>query len=313
MASAFCTSVPQAAARCAPDVSSVSLRTPLIARPASLKSSESEVAGSRHFAARRPAVRFQANERFTVVAGVPAPRSAGPDQETPGGGAEPMAERGKNTTRTPPPDLPSLLLNDRIVYVGMPLVPAVTELIIAQLLFLQFEQPNKPVVMYINSTGSQNGGGEPVGAETEVFAICDTMGYVKPPVQTICIGQAYGTAAMLLACGVKGYRGALPNSTIMLHSARLGAQGQATDMVIRLREAMANKKLMVEILAERTGNSEEKVDADLGRRLYMTADEAAGYGIVDKVLKGKSRSRVSAQAQEIRDFAQVSASNKGLG
>lgn len=101
--------------------------------------------------------------------------------------------------RTPPPDLPSLLLKERIVYLGMPLVPAVTELIIAELLYLQYDDPEKPIRIYINSTGTSRYDGEPIGFETEAFAICDTMRYIKPPVHTICIGQAMGMAAMLLS------------------------------------------------------------------------------------------------------------------
>jgi ATP-dependent Clp protease protease subunit len=113
---------------------------------------------------------------------------------------------GNTTYRTPPPDLPSLLLNERIVYLGMPLVPAVTELIIAELLYLQYQDPDKPIRIYINSTGTSHYNGEPVGFETEAFAICDTMNYIKPPIHTICLGSAMGMAAMLLSAGTKGSR-----------------------------------------------------------------------------------------------------------
>jgi len=121
--------------------------------------------------------------------------------------------------RTPPPDLPSLLLKERIIYLGLPLVSAdeykrqlgvdVTKLIIAQLLFLQFDDPDKPIYFYINSTGTSWYTGDAIGQDTEAFAICDTIGYVKPPVHTICIGQAMGTAAMILSAGTKGYRASL--------------------------------------------------------------------------------------------------------
>jgi len=191
---------------------------------------------------------------------------------------------GGGSTRTPPPDLPSLLLNARIVYLGMPLVPAVTELIIAQLLYLQYHEPEKPVIMYINSTGSNRGDGEIVGFETEAFAIADTMAYIKPQVQTICVGQAYGMAAMLLASGAKGYRAALPHATIMLNQPKTAAQGQASEIAIKAREAMANRQLMLEILAEKTGQPIDKITTDSSRSFYMTPDDAKAYGLIDKVL-----------------------------
>lgn len=122
--------------------------------------------------------------------------------------------------RTPPPDLPSLLLKERIVYLGLPLFSSddakrqmgidVTELIVAQLLYLEFDNPDKPIYFYINSTGTSWYSGDAIGFETEAFAICDTLRYVKPPVHTICIGQAMGTAAMILSAGAKGQRAALP-------------------------------------------------------------------------------------------------------
>ena len=137
---------------------------------------------------------------------------------------------GENTVmRTPPPDLPSLLLKERIVYLGLPLFSDddakrqlgmdVTELIIAQLLYLEFEDPEKPIYFYINSTGTSWYTGDAVGFETEAFAICDTISYIKPPVHTICIGQAMGTAAVILSSGTKGQRAALPDS----YSVRLSA------------------------------------------------------------------------------------------
>ena len=142
--------------------------------------------------------------------------------------------------RTPPPDLPSLLLKERIVYLGLPLFSDddakrqmgidVTELIIAQLLYLEFDNPEKPIFFYINSTGTSWYTGDAVGFETEAFAIADTLRYVKPPVHTICIGQAMGTAAMILSAGTKGNRAALPHASIVLHQPRSGARGQATDI-----------------------------------------------------------------------------------
>ncbi|MEM9275878.1 MAG: ATP-dependent Clp protease proteolytic subunit [Cyanobacteria bacterium P01_F01_bin.143] len=203
--------------------------------------------------------------------------------------------RGDSSRRTPPPDLPSLLLKERIVYLGLPLVSDdrykdqigldVTELIIAQLLFLQFDDPEKPIYMYINSTGTSWYGGDSIGFETEAFAICDTMNYIKPPVHTICIGQAMGTAAMILSSGTKGCRASLPHSTIILHQARKGAQGQATDIQIRAKEVLENKKAVLEIFAKNTGQSPEKLAQDTDRMLYMTPQDAKEYGLIDKVLE----------------------------
>ncbi|MCW6036278.1 ATP-dependent Clp protease proteolytic subunit [Spirulina subsalsa FACHB-351] len=207
--------------------------------------------------------------------------------------------RGDAYYRTPPPDLPSLLLKERIVYLGLPLVSPdeykeqmgldVTELIIAQLLFLQFDDPDKPIYMYINSTGTSWYGGEAIGFETEAFAICDTMNYIKPPIHTICIGQAMGTAAMILAAGTKGCRASLPHSTIILHQPRQGTQGQASDIQIRAKEVLANKKAMLEIFAKTTGQPLERLERDTDRMLYMTPFQAQEYGIIDKVLESSSQ------------------------
>ncbi|AFZ36918.1 ATP-dependent Clp protease proteolytic subunit [Stanieria cyanosphaera PCC 7437] len=207
--------------------------------------------------------------------------------------------RGDAYYRTPPPDLPSLLLKERIIYLGLPLVSPdeykdqigidVTELIIAQLLFLQFDDPDKPIYMYINSTGTSWYGGESIGFETEAFAICDTMNYIKPPVHTICIGQAMGTAAMILASGTKGCRASLPHATIILHQARQGAQGQATDIQIRAKEVLHNKHMMMELFAKNTGQTVEKVTKDTDRMFYMTPEEAKNYGIIDKVLESSKQ------------------------
>jgi ATP-dependent Clp protease protease subunit len=207
--------------------------------------------------------------------------------------------RGDAYYRTPPPDLPSLLLKERIIYLGLPLVSPdeykeqigidVTELIIAQLLFLQFDDPDKPIYMYINSTGTSWYGGESIGFETEAFAICDTMNYIKPPVHTICIGQAMGTAAMILASGTKGCRASLPHATIILHQARQGTQGQATDIQIRAKEVLHNKHMMMELFAKNTGQTVEKVSKDTDRMFYMTPEEAKNYGIIDKVLESSKQ------------------------
>ncbi len=202
---------------------------------------------------------------------------------------------GGSTYRTPPPDLPSLLLKERIIYLGLPLVSPdeykdqmgvdVTELIVAQLLFLQFDDPEKPITMYINSTGTSWYGGDSIGFETEAFAICDTMEYIKPPVHTICIGQAMGTAAMILSSGAKGYRASLPNGTIILHQPRQGARGQATDIQIRAKEVIENKRAVLEIFSRNTGQPIEKLEKDTDRMFYMTPEQAKEYGLIDKVLE----------------------------
>ena len=199
--------------------------------------------------------------------------------------------------RTPPPDLPSLLLKERIVYLGLPLFSDddakrqmgidVTELIIAQLLYLEFDNPEKPIFFYINSTGTSWFTGDAIGFETEAFAIADTIRYVKPPVHTICIGQAMGTAAMILSAGTKGQRAALPHASIVLHQPRSGARGQASDIQIRAQEVLHNKRTMLEMLAENTGKSVEQLSRDSDRMTYLTAQEALDYGLIDRVLSSR--------------------------
>ncbi len=205
---------------------------------------------------------------------------------------------GENTVmRTPPPDLPSLLLKERIVFLGLPLFSDedakrqmgmdVTELIIAQLLYLEFDDPDKPIYFYINSTGTSWYTGDAVGFETEAFAICDTISYIKPPVHTICIGQAMGTAAVILSAGTKGQRAALPHASIVLHQPRSGAQGQATDIQIRAKEVIHNKKAMLEILSQNTGRSVDQLSKDSDRMSYLNPKEAVEYGIIDRVLTSR--------------------------
>jgi len=204
---------------------------------------------------------------------------------------------GDASFRTPPPDLESLMLKERIVYLGLPLFSSdevkrnigidVTQLIIAQLLYLQFDNPDKPIYFYINSTGTSWYTGDAVGFETEAFAICDTMSYVKPPIHTICIGQAMGTAAMILSAGTKGYRASLPHATIVLNQAKTGARGQATDISIRAKEVIANKTTFLNILSKNTEQSVEKIAKDTDRMLYMTPEIAKEYGLIDQVLASR--------------------------
>jgi len=209
----------------------------------------------------------------------------------------PYSEGGSSSFRTPPPDLPSLLLKERIVYLGLPLFSDddakrqmgidVTELIIAQLLYLEFDNPEKPIFFYINSTGTSWYSGDAIGFETEAFAICDTIKYVKPPVHTICIGQAMGTAAMILSAGTKGQRASLPNASIVLHQPRSGARGQATDIQIRAKEVLQNKRTMLEMLSLNTGRSPEQLAEDSDRMTYLTPKEALEYGLIDRVLSSR--------------------------
>ncbi|MEM6503622.1 MAG: ATP-dependent Clp protease proteolytic subunit [Cyanobacteria bacterium P01_C01_bin.89] len=184
---------------------------------------------------------------------------------------------GPSAYRTPPPDLPSLLLKERIVYMGMPLVPAVAELIVAELLYLQYEDPQKPIKVYINSMGT-------LGFESDAFAICDTMSYIKPPVHTICLGSAVGMAALLLAGGTKGFRASLPNAKIVLQQPQSAARGQATDIQIQSQEVVRTKNMVVDVMSAYTGQDPDRIRQDMNRRYYMTPDEAKEYGIIDTVL-----------------------------
>lgn len=202
---------------------------------------------------------------------------------------------GDAAYRTPPPDLPSLLLKERIVYLGTPLFSDdqykrqigvdVTKLIIAELLYLQFDDPEKPIFFYINSTGTSWYTGDAIGFETEAFAICDTMNYIKPPIHTICLGQAMGTAAMILSSGTKGFRASLPHATIVLNQPRTGARGQATDIQIRAKEVLANKASILDIFSKNTGQTPEKLAKDMDRMFYLTPSQAKEYGLIDRVLE----------------------------
>eukprot|EP00884_Botryococcus_braunii_P011034 jgi/Botrbrau1/19932/Bobra.0059s0049.1 len=189
--------------------------------------------------------------------------------------------------RTPAPDLPSLLLDSRICYLGMPLVPAVTELIIAELLYLQYKDRTKPVYFYINSTGTTRADGETVGFETEGTAIYDTMKYVQNEMHTVGVGVAIGQACMLLSAGNKGKRFMLPHATAMLQQPRVPPTGQrqAIEIQIKWREVLEQKKSFLEILSKTTGHSIEKLDQDMQRPLYMQPKDAQAYGIIDSIVE----------------------------
>lgn len=194
-------------------------------------------------------------------------------------------QRG-DARQQPPPDLPSYLFNNRIVFLGMSLVPAVTELIMAELLYLQYEDPEKSIYMYINSTGTTKDG-EKLGYETEAFAIYDTMRYVKPPIFTLCVGNAWGEAALLLAAGSKGNRACLPSATIMLKQPIAQFRGQATDIDIARKEVRNVKEELVSLISRHTGKSPEQITEDIRRPKYFKPEEAVDYGIIDKVLYGE--------------------------
>lgn len=188
--------------------------------------------------------------------------------------------------RRPPPDLPSLLLNSRIVYIGMPLVPAVTELVIAELLYLQYSDPRQPIYVYINSTGTSRADGETVGLETEGFAIYDTFRNVKNQIQTVAVGAAIGQACLLLAAGDKGMRYMMPHATAMIQQPRLPSTGQmsAIDVHIRAKELINNRDTLVSLLAKHTGNPVEKVAKVMERPFYMNPKKAVDFGVADKIL-----------------------------
>jgi len=175
-------------------------------------------------------------------------------------------------------DIYSRLLKDRIIFLGGPIDDTVANLIIAQLLFLESENPKKDISLYINSPG---------GVVTSGMAIYDTMQYIKPDVATICIGQAASAAAILLAAGQKSKRSALPNSRIMLHQVMGGAEGPAKDIEIQTKEIIRVKNSINQILATHTGQPEPKIEKDTERDFYMTAVEAQKYGVIDKIIKTK--------------------------
>ncbi|MCU0641163.1 MAG: ATP-dependent Clp endopeptidase proteolytic subunit ClpP [Candidatus Margulisbacteria bacterium] len=172
-------------------------------------------------------------------------------------------------------DIYSRLLKDRIIFVGGPIDDDVANIIIAELLFLQSEDPNKDIYMYINSPG---------GVVTAGLAIYDTMRYLSTPISTICIGQAASFGAVLLAAGEKGRRYALPNARIMIHQPLGGAQGAATDIEIQTLEILRIKKLLNQVIANHTGQSLAKIEKDTDRDFFMGADEAVKYGLVDEVI-----------------------------
>ncbi len=172
-------------------------------------------------------------------------------------------------------DIYSRLLKDRIIFLGTAIDDTVANLVIAQLLFLEAEDPDKDISVYINSPG---------GSISAGMAIFDTMQYIRPDVSTICVGMAASMGAFLLAAGQKGKRFALPNAEVMIHQPLGGMQGQATDIEIHARRLIAMKESLNRILAERTGQKLDKIEKDVERDYFMTAKEAMEYGIIDEVI-----------------------------
>jgi ATP-dependent Clp protease protease subunit len=193
--------------------------------------------------------------------------------------------RGRETR-----DIFSRLLKDRIVFLGTPVDDTISNLIIAQLLHLEAEDPDKDVVMYINSPG---------GEITGLFAIYDTMQYIKADVQTVCVGQAASAAAVLLSAGAPGKRFILPHARVLIHQPHGGASGQAVDIEIQAKEIVRMRELLDEILAHHTGQALERVSKDTDRDFIMSGHEAKEYGIVDEVISNRELAAVpSAEGTE---------------
>lgn len=180
-------------------------------------------------------------------------------------------------------DIYSRLLKERIVFLGMPIDDNISSLIISQLLFLEAEDPEKDIFLYINTPG---------GIVTAGLGIYDTMQYIKPDVVTTCMGQAASMGALLLAAGAKGKRYALPHSRIMIHQPLGGAEGQASDVSIAANEILRVKQILNEILVEKTGKNLAQIEKDTDRNFFMSSEEAKNYGLIDKVLDPRSKKTV---------------------
>lgn len=175
-------------------------------------------------------------------------------------------------------DIYSRLLKDRIIFIGTSIDDSVANLVVAQLLFLEVEDPDKEISVYINSPG---------GSVTAGLAIYDTMRYIKPPVSTICVGMAASMAAVILAGGTKGKRFSLPNAKMMIHQPWGGVQGQATEIQIHAKEILRTRDLLNKILSKHTGQPLEKIEKDTERDFYMWPEEAKSYGLIDEILSSR--------------------------
>ena len=182
-------------------------------------------------------------------------------------------------------DIYSRLLRERIIFLGSAIDDQVANLVVAQLLFLESEDAEKPINIYINSPG-----GDMIG----LFAIADTMTFLNPPVATTCVGQAASAAAVILAAGSPGMRSALPNARVLIHQPHGGAQGQSVDMEIQVKEAVAMRELMVDMLASATGQARERIVADIDRDYIVRGQAAVDYGLIDHVITQRQLHAVSA-------------------
>jgi ATP-dependent Clp protease, protease subunit len=185
-------------------------------------------------------------------------------------------------------DIYSRLLKDRIVFLGYPISDDVANLVTAQLLFLESEDPEKEINFYINSPG---------GSVTAGLAIYDTMQFVKPPVSTLCLGQAASMAAILLLAGERGRRYALPHARVMMHQPLGGAQGQAVDLDIQAREILRMRELINDIVARHTGQHLRRIEKDTDRDLFLTAEQAVEYGLIDEVIVSRRPLQVNSGRQ----------------
>ena len=179
-------------------------------------------------------------------------------------------------------DIYSRLLKERIIFIGYEINDMVANTIVAQMLFLEYEDPDKDILLYINSPG---------GVVTSGLAIYDVIKYVKPDVQTICVGSCYSMGALLLAAGTKGKRFILPHGKVMLHQPSGGATGQSSDIQIHAKEIIKTKKELNQILAEATGKTPEQIQKDTERDMYMSAQEAVAYGVVDEIFNPGNRKK----------------------
>ncbi len=177
-------------------------------------------------------------------------------------------------------DIYSRLLKERIIFLGGPIDDYIANLIVAQLLFLESEDPKKDINLYINSPG---------GSVTSALAILDTMNYIKPDISTVCVGMAASAAAVILSSGSKNKRFALPNAEVMIHQPWGGVQGQATDIEITARQILKTREKLNRILAKNTGQPLTKIEKDVERDYFMSADEAKKYGLIDEIHKTKVR------------------------
>ena len=188
-------------------------------------------------------------------------------------------------------DIYSRLLRERIIFLGSAIDDTVANLVVAQLLFLESEDPDKPVNLYINSPG-----GDMIG----LFAIHDTMQFMRAPVATTCIGQAASAAAVLLAAGEPGMRATLPNARVLIHQPHGGAQGQSIDLEIQVREVVEMRERMIDILSKGTGQTRERIAADIDRDYTLRGDAAVAYGLVDEVFTTRDLHAVASLAAAIR-------------